>query len=57
MDTLGNSKRRVFAKSGTATLLLVSGITKPGADAFIQSVMDNAQRLGGKCECNFLITR
>lgn len=57
VDTLGNSKRRVFAKSGTATLLLVSGITEPGADAFIQSVMDNAKRLGGKCECNFLVTR
>lgn len=57
VDTLGNSKRRVFAKSGTATLLLVSGITEPGADAFINSVMDNAKRLGGKCECNFLVTR
>lgn len=57
VDTLGNSKRRVFAKSGTATLLLVSGITEPGADAFIQSVMDNAKRLGGKCECNFLVAR
>lgn len=57
VDAQGNSKKRVFAKSGTATLLLVSGITEPGADAFIQSVMDNAQRLGGKCECNFLVTR
>lgn len=57
VDTLGNSKRRVFAKSGTATLLLVSGITEPGANAFIQSVKDNAKRLGGECKCNFLVTR
>ena len=57
VDTLGNSKRRVYAKSGTATLLLVSGITNPGADAFINAVRDYAERLGGKCECNFLITR
>jgi len=57
VDTLGNSKRRVFAKSGTATLLLVSGITEPGADAFINSLRNNVQRLGGKCECQFLIAR
>ena len=57
VDTLGNSKRRVFAKSGTATLLLVSGITEPGADAFINSVRNYAERLGGKIECNFLVTR
>ena len=57
VDTLGNSKRRVFAKSGTATMLLVSGVTKLAADAFINSLRDNAQRLGGKCECQFLVTR
>ena len=57
VDTLGNSKRRVFAKSGTATLLLASELTEPGADAFINSIRDNAQRLGGKCQCNFLVTR
>lgn len=57
VDTLGNSRRRVFAKSGNATLLLVSGITEPGADAFINSLKDNASRLGGKVECNFLIAR
>lgn len=57
VDTLGNSKRRVFAKSGTATLLLVSGITEPGADAFINSVRNYAERLDGKIECNFLVTR
>ena len=57
VDTLGNSKRRVFAKSGTATMLLASELTEPAADAFISSVKDNARRLGGKCECNFLVTR
>ena len=57
VDTLGNSKRRVFAKSGTATMLLVSGITENGADAFISSFKDNVQRLGGKVECKFLVTR
>lgn len=57
VDTLGNSRRRVFAKSGTATMLLVSGVTEPAADAFIASCKDNAQRLGGKIECQFLVLR
>lgn len=57
VDTLGNSRRRVFAKSGTATLLLASELTEPAADAFINSMRDNAVRLGGKLECNFLVTR
>lgn len=57
VDTLGNSRRRVFAKSGTATLLLASELTEPAADAFINSMRDNTVRLGGKLECNFLVTR
>jgi len=57
VDTFGNSKRRVFAKSGTATLLLASGLTEPGADAFIASLKDNTVRLGGKVECKFLVSR
>ena len=57
VDTLGNSKRRVFVKSGTATLLLVSGVTEPAADAFINSIRDYAERLGGKVECNFIVAR
>ena len=57
VDTKGNSRKRVFAKSGNATLLLVSDITESGADAFISSCIENAKRLGGKIECNFLVTR
>jgi hypothetical protein len=55
VDTQGNARRRIFAKSGTATLLLVSGITQPGADAFISSMIENAKKLGGKCECEFRV--
>ena len=57
VDTQGNSRKRLFAKSGTATLLLVSGITQPAADAYISSMIENAKKLGGKIECNFLITK
>lgn len=55
MDIQGNARRRIFAKSGTATLLLVSGITQPGADAFISYMIENAKKLGGKCECEFRV--
>lgn len=57
VDAQGNSKKRVFAKSGTATLLLASGITDNAAAVFIQELQNNVELLGGKCECNFLITR
>lgn len=57
VDSLGNSRKRVFVKSGTATLLLASGLTKNAADIFVQSVKDNAQRLGGKIECNFFLAQ
>lgn len=57
VDAQGNSKKRIFAKSGTATLLLVSGITDNAAIVFIQELQNNAERLGGKVECNFLVTR
>ena len=57
VDAQGNSKKRVFAKSGNATLLLVSGITDNAATVFIQELQNNAELLGGKVECNFLITR
>lgn len=57
VDSQGNDKRRVFAKSGTATLLLVSGLTENAAFAFVKSFRENAERLGGKVECNFLMIR
>ena len=57
VDAQGNSKKRIFAKSGTATLLLVSGITDNAATVFIQELQNNTERLGGKFECNFLVTR
>lgn len=57
VDSHGNSKRRVFAKSGSATLLLVSGLTENGAQAFIESFKTNAEHLGGKVECSFLTIR
>lgn len=57
VDAQGNSRKRVFAKSGSATLLLASGLTDNGATVFIQEVKNNAELLGGECKCDFLVTR
>lgn len=56
VDAQGNARCRIFAKSGSATLLLAKGLTRPAADALIQSIKDNCNRLGGVVICNFLIT-
>lgn len=56
VDAQGNSRCRVFCKSGTATIELAKGLTRPGADALIQSIKDNCNRLGGTVSCDYLIT-
>lgn len=57
VDEQGNSKKRVFAKSGNATLLLASKMTDNAATVFIQELQNTVELLGGKVECNFLIVR
>ena len=56
VDAQGNARCRIFAKSGNATLGLAKGLTRPAADALINSLTDNVERLGGKLECDFIIT-
>ena len=56
VDAQGNARCKLFAKSGSATMLLAESLTRPAADALIQSIADNACRLGGKVSCDFLIT-
>lgn len=56
VDAQGNSRCKVFCKSGNATLGLAKGLTRPAADALIQSITDNCNRLGGNVECEFIIT-
>ena len=57
VDKQGNQRRRIFTKSGTATMLLVSGLTDNAAEVFINSTMQNIERLGGKLECSFKVIR
>ena len=56
VDAQGNARCRVFVKSGNATLLLAEKLTRPAADALIDSIGDNITRLGGTIACTFLIT-
>ena len=57
VDSKGNLRKKVFCKSGTATLLLASGLTDPAATVAINNLQESVAKLGGKVECNFLITR
>jgi hypothetical protein len=57
VDSNGNDKRKVFAKSGTATLLIAKGLTQNAAIAFTENLRENAERLGGESCCDFLIAK
>ena len=57
VDTLGNSRYRVFAKSGNATMCIAKGLTKPGCDALIDNIIELTEKLGGQHDCNFIIIR
>lgn len=57
VDKLGNSRKRLWVKSGTSTMLLCKGLTDNGATALIEAIKDIATKLGTTIECNFLITQ
>lgn len=56
VDKQGNARCRVYSKSGTATLLIAKGLTRPAADLLIKSITDNCSKLGGETQCEFIIT-
>lgn len=57
VDSQGNDRRRIFAKSGNATLLIASGLTKNACDVLEAHIKGSIENLGGKSECSFIITR
>lgn len=57
VDAMGNSRKRIWIKSGTSTTLLCKGVTDNGAKALISQIQDFAEKLGTKIECSFLITQ
>jgi len=56
-DASGNPYKRIWVKSGTSTMLLCKGLTKVGSQALIDSITNNANKLGTKLECTFIITQ
>lgn len=57
VDSQGNDRKRVFAKSGTATLMIAENLTENAANVFISNMKTNAERLGGTLKCTLIITR
>ena len=57
VDKKGNVKKRIFVKSGTATMLLVSGMTDNACVVFIDTLLKNIEKLGGKLECKLNVIR
>ena len=57
VDSNGNDRRRLFAKSGNATLCIASGLTKNACEVLEAHIMGGIENLGGKSECSFIITQ
>lgn len=54
VDAKGNDKRRLFVKSGNATMMLAKGLTKNACDILESKIVNAIKDLGGECTCNFL---
>lgn len=57
VDAQGNDRRRIIAKSGNATLIIASGLTKTACDILEAHIRGSITNLGGTCECSFQIIR
>jgi len=56
-DDKGNVRKRVYAKSGGATLPLATGLTANAARCFIESIKQSTKNLGGQVACEFIVTQ
>lgn len=54
VDVQGNDKRRVFVKSGNATMMLAKGLNKNACDILESKIVNAIKDLGGECTCCFL---
>jgi len=54
VDAQGNDRRRLFAKSGTATLQIAYGLTQEACDVLVQSIEQSIKNLGGICSCTWV---
>ena len=53
VDSAGNDRRRFIAKSGTATMIIASGLTQNACEVLEATIRGSIQNLGGTCECSF----
>jgi hypothetical protein len=54
VDAQGNDRRRLFAKSGNATLQIAYGLTKEACDVLVQSIEQSIKNLDGICSCTWV---
>lgn len=57
VDSKGNDSRRLFVKSGTATLLLAKLPSENAAEIAKSNIPKIIENLGGEIQCTFLITK
>lgn len=57
VDSDGNSRMRLFAKTGTATMCIASGLTQNACEVLEAHIKGCITNLGGNIECSFLIIR
>lgn len=57
VDAQGNSRKKVFLKSGTSTMLFCSGLTKPAAEYLMKRVQTLLKTLGTNLEGKFIVTQ
>lgn len=57
VDAKGNSQKRIFAKSGTATLELAKMPSDNAAEILLNSIKENTSKLGGTVSCTFFLAR
>ena len=54
VDAQGNDKRRLFVKSGTATMCLAKGLTKQACDLVASEIERLIKNAGGELACGWL---
>lgn len=54
VDAQGNDRRRLFAKSGNATLQIAYGLTKAQCDVLVDAIEQDIKNLGGICSCTWV---
>lgn len=57
VDDLGNSRKRLWFKHSTSTMLFCQGLTENGCKALISHIENTAKQLGTTIEGNFIITQ